>query len=446
MALSRRTFIQGMGAGAFALASGAAFSAPETERPNFVLAMTDDQGWGETEYNGHPLLKTPNLNAMAENGLRLDRFYAAGPVCSPTRASFMTGRTPYRCSVPTHGRPLPVQERTIGQLAKLNGYGTGFFGKWHLNGIGGHGKVLAADDPLSPGTFGFDHWLACSNFYDLNQTLGSPDGPVENEGESSIVLAEHATRFIKDCVPKDEPFFAVVWYPSPHGRYDTLPRFQDQYPEEAGNHLGEITAVDESIGMLRKLVRDLGVADNTMLLLCSDNGAPNREPRVPHGNGPLAAGKGTLWEGGIRVPGIIEWPGRINPGRRSDFVSGTSDIYPTIEALMAKKDPAKPHPIDGVSLLPLFDEEVNKRSKPLGFKHRGGGLAWIDGRWKLHRVEKYAPRHYEENAIILNDLVEDVHEDKDISEQHPDRTERMTRQVLEWEGSVQNSAQGGDYK
>jgi arylsulfatase A-like enzyme len=446
MDFSRRTFIKSLGAGAMALAAGRALGAPGKDRPNFILTMTDDQGWGETEYNGHPLLKTPNLNDMAQNGLRLDRFYAAGPVCSPTRASFMTGRTPYRCSVPTHGRPLPIQERTIGQLAKLNGYRTGFFGKWHLNGIGGHGKVLAADDPLSPGKFGFDRWLACSNFYDLDQTLGSPDGPVENEGESSIVLAEHATEFIKECVAKGEPFCAVVWYPSPHGRYDTLPKFQDQYPEDAGNHLGEITAVDESIGMLRKLVRDLGVEEDTMLLFCSDNGGPTKGKRKENANGPLAMGKGTLWEGGIRVPGIIEWPGRIEPERRSDFVCGTSDIYPTIEALMAKKDPAKPHPIDGINLLPLMDGQMEDRPEPLGFKHRGGGLAWIDGRWKLHRVEKYAPRHYEENAIILNDLVEDIHEDQDISDQHPDRTTRMSQHLMEWEASVQNSARGEDYK
>ena len=170
------------------------------ERPNVVLVMADDQGWGQTGYYDHPILETPNLDAMAASGLRFDRFYAAGPVCSPTRASVLTGRTHDRTGVLQHGYALHLQERTLPRAMQKAGYATGHFGKWHLNGVRGPGVPLLASDPYHPGRFGFDTWLTVSNFFDMNPVMGRmgkleefeiTDEDVEEEIK---VIAERAGR------------------------------------------------------------------------------------------------------------------------------------------------------------------------------------------------------------------------------------------------------------
>jgi len=140
-------------------------------RPNIVLVMADDQGWGQVGYNSHPLLKTPNLDTMAAAGIRFDRFYAAGPVCSPTRASVLTGRTHNRTGVPTHGKRLCLQEKTLAQALKKAGYTTAHFGKWHLNGVRGNGIPILADDRNHPGHYGFDVWLSVTNYFDMDPLM-----------------------------------------------------------------------------------------------------------------------------------------------------------------------------------------------------------------------------------------------------------------------------------
>ena len=139
----------------------------DDESPNIILIMTDDQGWGQTSYYDHPVLETPNLDAMAENGLRFERFYAAAPVCSPTRASILTGRTNDRTGVVDHGYALRKQEKTIAVALQKAGYATGHFGKWHLNGLKGPGVPILKDDDHSPESFGFDYWISTTNFFDL---------------------------------------------------------------------------------------------------------------------------------------------------------------------------------------------------------------------------------------------------------------------------------------
>ncbi len=154
-----------------------------TKKPNFILCMADDQGWGDVGYQGHPVLKTPHLDAMAREGLRLDRFYAAAPVCSPTRGSVLTGRHPNRYGCFSWGHPLRVQEITIAEAMKKAGYVTGHFGKWHL------GEVRA-DSPLCPGAKGFDRWLSTPNFYDLNPLMSDQGRVVRKQGDSSMIAAE----------------------------------------------------------------------------------------------------------------------------------------------------------------------------------------------------------------------------------------------------------------
>jgi arylsulfatase A-like enzyme len=140
-------------------------------KPHIIFVMADDMGWGQTGYRGHPVLKTPNLDAMAANGLRFERFYAGNPVCSPTRATVLTGRTNDRAGVLSHGYALRLQEKTIAQALKGAGYVTGHFGKWHLNGFKGPGAPVLKDDPRSPGAFGFDEWVSMTNFFDKDPLM-----------------------------------------------------------------------------------------------------------------------------------------------------------------------------------------------------------------------------------------------------------------------------------
>ena len=168
-------------------------SPPQTSpKPNIILIMTDDQGWGQTGYYKHPVLKTPNLDAMAANGLRFDRFYAGAPVCSPTRASVLTGRANNRTGVPSHGHALRLQEKTIAAALKQVGYATGHFGKWHLNGLRGPGAPILDEDPYGPKGFGFETWMTVTNFFDLDPLMGSAQGVHQFKGDSSEIIVNQA--------------------------------------------------------------------------------------------------------------------------------------------------------------------------------------------------------------------------------------------------------------
>ena len=174
-------------------------------RPNIVLVMADDQGWGDMAYNGHPVLKTPNFDAAAAAGLRFDRFYAAAPVCSPTRASVMTGRHPNRMGVFKWGFPMRPQEVTVAEVLKSNGYATGHFGKWHLGSV-------RNTSPANPGRNGFDYWLSAPNFYDNDPILSQMGKATKHEGESSIIVANDALSWI------DRQTCLLYTSPSPRDR------------------------------------------------------------------------------------------------------------------------------------------------------------------------------------------------------------------------------------
>ncbi len=168
------------------------------DRPNFVLVMTDDQGWGQTGYRGHPHLKTPHLDAMAANGLRLDRFYAGASNCSPTRATVLTGRTNDRTGVFNHGYPLRLQEVSLARVLLEAGYRTAHFGKWHLNGLRGPGAPILASDTHAPGGFGFTQWLSATNYIDRDPLLGRMGEFEEFEGDSSEVIVEQAVDYLRE--------------------------------------------------------------------------------------------------------------------------------------------------------------------------------------------------------------------------------------------------------
>ncbi len=459
----------------------AATAAGAAEKPNIILAMADDQGWGDMAYNGHRVLKTPNFDAMAASALRFDRFYAAAPVCSPTRGSVMTGRHPNRFGCFKWGHTLRPQEVTIAEALKKAGYTTGHFGKWHLGSV-------RKGSPVNPGASGFDEWFSAPNFFDNHPILSDKGKAVQTEGESSMVTVDAALAFIRRCVAEDKRFFAVVWFGSPHGPHQALEKDRRRYadqPTALQHFYGEITAMDRAFGKLRGELRVLGIREHTILWYCSDNGALKK---VGSSGGHRGI-KRQVYDGGLLVPAILEWPAQIPKPRSTDVRCNTSDIYPTLLEIVDMSIEHQP-PLDGISLLPLVEGKMTERPRPMGFWDfpvRGvgtpsrqwmtelltaqaagrepedtwklrldagkitkryseaelpGWAAWIDGDWKLHRIaDKTGGRvRYE-----LYNLAGDREEKNDLLARESDRAEAMKAALEAWQRSVVRSFNGEDY-
>lgn len=416
--------------------SGRECRAGNGDRPNVILVMADDMGWGQTGYYGHPILQTPNLNAMAAHGLRMDRFYAGGPVCSPTRASVLTGRTHDRTGVLSHGYALHRQERSIASAMRAAGYATSHFGKWHLNGVRGPGVPVLASDAHHPGHFGFDHWLTVTNFFDMNPILSRMGEFEEFRGDSSEVIVKEALKHISQFAEEGRPFFTVIWYGSPHGPWEALPGDQIAGErEKSAHHHGELVAMDRSIGTLRDGLREFGVDRDTLVWFCSDNGGL---PGVGHDSvGGLRGHKGSVWEGGIRVPAIIEWPAKIRP-RVTSYPASTMDIFPTLVDVVGLPREVMLENIDGMSLKPLMAGEIERRTKPIPF-HYNEKAAIIDNSLKIVQ-EKIGSDKY-----LLFDLDADKTESTDLYAARPDDAERMKAILDEAVTSIKRSQAGEDY-
>ncbi|MEE2685487.1 MAG: sulfatase-like hydrolase/transferase [Planctomycetota bacterium] len=458
-------------------------AAEPENRPNIVLCMADDQGYGDIGYYGNPLPHTPNLDAMSRQALRLDRFYAAAPVCSPTRASVLTGRHPNRLGCFKWGYTLRPQELTVAESLKKAGYRTGHFGKWHLGSV-------RASSPCCPGQNGFDKWLSSPNFYENDPWMSANGRAIQVVGESSDLAIMSAIQFIRESADSKKPFLAVVWFGSPHLPHIADPidkvHYKDQ-PEAVQNYYGEITGIDRAMGTLRLALRVMGLAEDTIVWYTSDNGAQTSGNR-PGSNGGLAGRKGTLWEGGIRVPTIIEWPKTITTPRTSTVTGNTFDILPTLLDLAGVTRPAGAPPLDGISLRPLVEGKSFDREKPMGFwdypargrpvrssdllkqlaseqqagKERPSGdihpgegqiepdlvpdinighAAWMEGPFKLHRlVNKEGVASYQ-----LFHLENDRAEKNDLAAGMPDQVARMKKGLAAWQKSVINSYKGEDY-
>ncbi len=450
------------------------------DKPNIVLVMADDQGWGDMAYNGHPILKTPNFDDAAATGLQFEQFYAAAPVCSPTRASVMTGRHPNRMGVFKWGYPMRPQETTIAEALKTAGYTTGHFGKWHLGSV-------RNGSPASPGANGFDQWLSAPNFFDNDPILSDKGTAVQTEGESSMVTVDAALDWIKPQADAGQPFFAVVWFGSPHGPHAAIEQDRALYadqPKKLQNFYGEITGMDRAFGKLRDALGELGIRDNTILWYCSDNGAL---PRVGSTGG-ARGNKGKVYEGGLLVPAILEWPARIPAARRTGIRCNTCDIYPTLLDIVGVTVPKQPV-LDGISLLPLVAGKDQPQGRSMGFwdypisgigtpsakwmgdlltaQQAGGDLephassleaaqlpnptyaseaypghaAWIDGDWKLHRItNKQGKISWE-----LYNLADDPAEATDLAQSDDQRVQRMREALEKWLKSVVGSLNGEDY-
>lgn len=475
--------------------------------PDIVLLMGDDHGWEETGYHGHPHVRTPVLDEIAATGLRLDRFYAGHPSCSPTRGSFLTGRHPNRYGTFAPGWSLRPEEITLAQILRKAGYQCGHFGKWHV------GPVKAAS-PTSPGAMGFHEWVSHDNFFELDPILSRNGGaPEVFHGEGSEVVVREAIRFIDRARESNKPFFAVVWFGSPHEPYSGLPadlalyddlpaKYKDRKVRLTSNETGgqvqrpqgevlreryaEITAMDRAIGTLRKFLVARGLRENTLLFYCGDNGtSADGSLASPH-----RGVKGQVYEGGILVPGLIEWPARIPQPRTTNVRATTSDLLPTLCAITGQPPPNRP--IDGIDLTPLLDGKMSRRPKPLyfwcynisaldkansqpwiepalqegttplaklaagkstrdfsNFRHPviaegdySGPRAIVDGNFKLviHDQKNGASKRE------LFDLESDPAEKTDLLEQQPAISERLQSQLRQWQQSVLQSLTGADYK
>ncbi|MCU0749696.1 MAG: sulfatase-like hydrolase/transferase [Akkermansiaceae bacterium] len=473
--------------------------------PNIILMMSDDHGWEETGYNGHPHVKTPVLDEMAATGLKFERFYAAHSSCSPTRASFLTGRHPNRMGTFTPGWSLRPEETTIGHLLSKAGYHCMHLGKWHVGAV-------KKGSPVNPGAMGFHEWLSHDNFFEMDPQFSRNGGPPEVfKGESSEILIRESIAGIGRARAANKPVFQVIWFGSPHEPYSGLPQdlalydhLPAKYPKMVGltsNETGgntrrpqgevlreryaEITAMDRAIGMLRKHLTEAGLRDNTLLLYCGDNGtSPESALGFPH-----RGVKGDIYEGGTLVPGLMEWPARISKPRVTGFRACTSDLLPTLAAITGQ--PLPDRPLDGIDLMPVIDGKLEARPSPIAFWHfeirrlmstkpkpyidpalqegttplvkRSGGKATrdflnfhypainaadhigprsiIEGDHKLIIREK---KSGEEN-IELFDLKADPAETRNLSENKPELAAKLRADLRRWQKSVLNSLTGKDY-
>lgn len=484
----------------FVGAFGAVCQSEETSkgnRPNIVLVMADDLGWGDVAYNGNRIVKTPHLDVMAREAVRLDRFYAAAPVCSPTRGSCLTGRHPYRYGIEWAGEsPLPTSEITFAEVLGATGYATGHFGKWHVGGLSKTVKQSYFEGPVDPATYsppwenGFDECFSTESmmptynpYYHLGGEFGTPDyrhlqtepvklgqrscgfrwrdfywtGPGQFvdewlEGDDSEIVMDRAIDFIDRQAALEQPFLTLVWFHTPHtplvaSNEDRRP-YADQ-PMPAQHWFGAIAAMDRQVGRLRAHLREKRIAENTIVWFCSDNG-----PSYIHdynSAGPFRGKKATLWEGGVRVPAIVEWPGTLQGGRVVNAHMSTSDFYPTLlRAAGAELSVHQPR-LDGIDVMPLLRGTQVERGEPIGFQAPvksnhdvlaepgSKQMALCDDRYKLISVDGGS-------RWMLFDLIEDPGESRDIAAEQPQHVQSMRMTLQKWTESCALSARGEDYR
>lgn len=446
-------------------------------RPNIILLMADDQGWGDTGYNGHPLLQTPNLDAMAANGATFQRFYAASAVCSPTRGSVMTGRHPLRYGI-CHANcgHIKAQEVTLAEMLKEEGYRTGHFGKWHLGTLtrdtvdaNRGGNPQFDDDYAPPWGNGFDVSFSTESKVptwnpmvtppvsagDVGRSLeaGQPFGTyywtgpdkievVNLEGDDSRIIMDRAIPFIEAAAESDQPFFAVIWFHTPH-----LPVLTGIQEREAYAHLsvdqqhyyGAITAMDAQVGRLRDKLRALDIADNTALFYTSDNGPEGKSVtgRTQGRTNGLKGRKRSLHEGGIRVPGIMEWPGNIRSGTVVTLPCYTSDYFPTVAGILGIDLEKYERPYDGINILPIVKGKVTERSRKLAFEFQEQA-ALIGEEFKIYSADNGS-------TFALYNLMDDPAETNNLDLQKPEKLKEMVSLWSAWKSSQEASANGDDY-
>jgi arylsulfatase A len=403
---------------------GAALTA-DAPRPNIVVLLCDDLGYGDLGCFGHPRIKTPAIDRLAREGVRLTCLYAGAPVCSPSRAALFSGRNPNRLGVrdwieQDSGIHLPRSTVTIAQRLKAAGYTTCLSGKWHLN------SKFNGREP-TPGDFGFDHWLATQNntkHQDPTNFVrdGKRAGPLT--GHASALVVDEAIGFIEKA--GDRPFAAFVTFHAPHEQIETPEAYTSMYADVAEpttrDYYGSVSLVDHEIGRLMAALDARGLRETTLVLFASDNGPEGlrRYPQAIHSHGsagPLRGMKLSMYEGGLRVPGVIRWPGRIRPGGECAEPVVFYDILPTLCAAAGAVPPSGVV-LDGVDVLPILEGRPVERPVPLHWQYdnaQGGPwrVALRRGPWKILADA-------DRKQFALYDVVTDIAEGRDLAAERPE--------------------------
>lgn len=419
------------------------------DRPNILLVLADDLGYGDLACYGSTDVKTPNLDKFASEGLKFTDCYAGNANCSPSRTAIMTGRTPTRVGVRNwipEDSPMHVRqsEMTIARLLRQSGYATCHSGKWHMNG-----EFNQPTQP-QPNDHGFDHWFSTQNNAYPNHH--NPDNFVRNgaalgklEGYAADLVTNEAIQWL-DARDKEKPFFLYVCYHEPHEPIASDAKYTALYPHEDpaySAHHGNITQMDDAFGRLMKKIDESGLRENTLVFFTSDNG-PAITSQHPYGSaGPLRDKKGTLWEGGIRVPGMLRWPGKTKPGTTSGEPISGVDFLPTFCAV-AGITPPQDRTLDGASWLPVLEGGKVERQTPLYWQFNNSSgepkVALRVGDWKilatldsnpakrsndLTNEEERWVKEAELQTFMLYNLRTDIAEKDDLSASAPGKLQEM---------------------
>ena len=450
-------------------------SQPRKKSPNVIFIVADDMGWGDTGYNGNPVQKTPALDRMAKEGIRFDRFYAACTVCAPTRASIMTGQNGARLGISHWGSShVRNEDILVSHVMKEKGYATGHFGKWHLGLLDKEGKTDYVAGPRTPEKDfsppwlnGFDTCFSTENVAPTWDPMKLPDqgkwGNKRREetglwgnnywnekgqmiahddnlsGDDSRIIMDRVIPFVKKHSVAANPFFAHICFHTPHTPTISGGKYLDMYKGHKGrHHYGAITAMDEQIGRLRDTLRELGEEENTLIWFCSDNGAANNNKRFGDyggfgSNGPFRGWKGSMYEGGIRVSAILLYPAAFKKPAVVDMPCVTSDMFPTLAAILGDPEVDLSQPQDGMNILPAIRGKMTHRKKSIGFAYRATGV-WMTQEYKLIvglGNNKAKPQ--------LFHLLEDPYEKHNIAEKYPDKVSQMKFALKEWIQSCNHS-------
>ena len=408
-------------------------SAKAEEKPNIVIILADDYGYGDVVCYGSERFKTPNIDALAAEGIRFTDFHSNGAVCSPTRAALLTGRYQQRTGITGvvtaaehRDTGLDLKETTFAEILKPAGYATALFGKWHVG-------YAPEYNPIHQGFDEFTGYVSGNiDYHNHRDQTGredwwKQDKLVPEEGYSTDLITDHAVNFIERN--KDNPFVIYIAHEAPHypyqGRLDP-PRYTEKGrskdPVTLKVYKEMIEVMDENVGRVVQAVVDAGLEKKTAIFFLSDNG-----PSSMGSAGPLRGKKGSIWEGGHRVPAIACWPGTIESGRVSDLTAMTADLLPTMAAIGGAPLP-KGVKLDGVNLLPHLIENKQLASRPLfwGIK---GKIAVRQGDYKLITTSSFADP-------TLYNLKNDLGETHNMAAQHPEVVQDLLKLLKAWHSDV----------
>jgi arylsulfatase A-like enzyme len=418
-------------------------------RPNLIFLFADDLGWGDVGFNGRTEWRTPNLDRLASQGTIFKRWYTAAPLCAPSRAALMTGKYTIHNGVTANNDELPADAVTLAQALKKHGYATALFGKWH------HGKPRPGmKDYLNPLDRGFDEFMGFTDAvhaweqYPKELWFGREKKPVK--GYSNTMFTDQALDFIQRH--KDKPFFLYLPYIATHFHIQAPPedvaehlgKFKENDPKDPANatYAAMVTRLDKEIGRILRLLDDLGLTGETTVVFSSDHGATfekgNKGASAYHdSNRPFRGQKRTLWEGGIRVPGVVRWPGHVPAGKVSQDIVHMTDDFPTFLAAAGAK-PEDAWKVDGRDLLPVWEGKEKAPQRTLFWEWRTEGsrqLAAMRGDLKLVITGNNTPEMF--------DVVNDPGERRSIIAQHPELAQQLRKELNAWLATETEEAKWG---